>query len=376
MNRNTTILLLSALLSLNFFPTDTFGFLFSEEIKKNVKKDTLPSLVLYGTDFLLDDLSSFETHVIEKYQKDLAEEGKQEKASHVGLYLKSHNLSNSRIINIIDSLLLSETKPYALINQLNLFVSDRPAIIENHKKHDEKEIYPAHAYYNSWSTTKPIPWNRQEISKSDTILTLDLEKSGITDSEKFVVPFDGLMTSNFGWRHGRNHNGVDIDLEVMDSVVSAFDGMVRMAQYYGAFGRVVVVRHYNGLETIYAHLHRFNVKPGDTVKAGELIGYGGSSGRSTGSHLHFEIRFKGYPLNPQNFISFSEKRLLCSKLILKKTKSGYASFPEDAEFHIVRRGDYLHKIAQEYGTTISKICSLNNIPRNKSLSVGDKIRII
>lgn len=103
--------------------------------------------------------------------------------------------------------------------------------------------------------------------------------------------------------------------------------MVRFAKRFGGFGNVVIIRHYNGLETVYAHLWKIKVKPGDIVTAGQVIGLGGSTGHSTGRHLHFEVRFKGVPINPKYLISLQDQKLLCSELTIKKSKWGIAAFP-------------------------------------------------
>ena len=139
---------------------------------------------------------------------------------------------------------------------------------------------------------------------------------------------------------------------------------------------MVVVRHYNGLETYYAHLHRFKVKTGDVVEAGDVIGLGGSSGRSTGSHLHYEIRYKGIPLDPGQIIAFKEKQLVSDVIVLNKTKWSYGIIPKGVTFHLVKSGDYLHKIAKQYGQSVDVLCELNGIKRNTMLKVGQKLRVL
>ena len=151
--------------------------------------------------------------------------------------------------------------------------------------------------------------------------------------------------------------------------------MVRVAYYHPAYGRVVVIRHYNGLETLYAHLHRFKVKAGDIVKAGQIIGLGGSSGHSTGSHLHFEVRFKGKPLNPKHLISFKENELVSDSVMMIKQKWDYAALPLGIEYHTIKRGDFMYKIAGRYGISVNELCELNGMRRNSVLLVGRKLRI-
>lgn len=127
------------------------------------------------------------------------------------------------------------------------------------------------------------------------------------DVTGFVSPVRGKLTSPYGWRarFGRMHRGVDLSLRVGDSVVAAFDGKVRLVKYEAAgYGHYVVVRHDNGLETVYGHLSRTLVKPGQRVRAGQLIAKGGNTGRSTGPHLHFETRFMGLAVNPEAIIDF------------------------------------------------------------------------
>jgi LysM repeat protein len=125
----------------------------------------------------------------------------------------------------------------------------------------------------------------------------------------YVHPFNGPTTSGFGFRSYRYHFGVDINLETGDPVSCAFDGKVRIAQKSKTYGNVVVVRHNNGLETYYAHLSKLIVQPGQDVVAGQELGLGGNTGHSHGSHLHFEVRYKGQPIDPTSLIDFQNKKL-------------------------------------------------------------------
>lgn len=145
----------------------------------------------------------------------------------------------------------------------------------------------------------------------------------------YCHPKTGTVTSKFGWRHGKMHNGVDIDLCRGDSVVVAFNGIIRLAERKGNYGNVVIVSHYNGLETVYAHLSKITVKPGQIISSGMLIGLGGSTGKSSGSHLHFEVRFKGQPINPASFISFHEHKLYNTSIFIKKSYNGVYTYASD-----------------------------------------------
>ncbi len=344
----------------------------------NNKKDTLTAVVVYGDDYLLPGIDSMSIDRLKQYRDSLAMTGNVNPAylMHLDLYIRIPEMSFDEVYSLIDSLFGLEVIPFPLINQINRYIAfHSPDETDKYAEEQiDTSIYPADFYYGDWNTSTPNPYNVKKLTQSDSVLIIELTDS--LRNRNFVMPLKGVITSGFGWRDGKNHNGVDIDLEVWDPVVAAFDGMVRVARYYGAYGRVVVIRHFNGLETIYAHLHRFKVKPGEIVKAGQVIGLGGSSGRSTGSHLHWEVRFKGVPINPFHFIDFKENTLQTNRLVLRKTKYGYAAYPEGTVFYTVKNGDFLYKIAEMYGTNIRKLCELNGIKRNSVLYVGQKIRVL
>ena len=133
------------------------------------------------------------------------------------------------------------------------------------------------------------------------------------------------------------HYGLDIDLETGDAVSAAFEGMVRISQHHDSYGNVVVIRHNNGLETLYAHLSERSVSPGDHVEAGDIIGLGGNTGRSYGSHLHFEIRFLGRPLNPAAVIDFPNETVKSDTLLIA---SNLFQMPYTPYYGKKRRGSY------------------------------------
>ena len=188
-------------------------------------------------------------------------------------------------------------------------------------------------------------------------------------------PKVGPVNSKFGWRDGRMHKGIDINLNKGDAVVSAFDGMVRIAQLKGAFGNVVIIRHYNGLETVYAHLSKIKVKPGQVVTAGQLIGLGGNTGRSSGPHLHFEVRFKGQALNPASLISFTDNKTYNDSIVIKKSRYGICAYPSNATLHTIERGDSWYEVAKRYGLTMKELCILNGTDKRYYLKVGQKLRV-
>ncbi|MCB9193679.1 MAG: peptidoglycan DD-metalloendopeptidase family protein [Flavobacteriales bacterium] len=226
--------------------------------------------------------------------------------------------------------------------------------------------------YGPWITSDPNAYGKQATGPDTTLMLRLVEQE---QGCGFVMPIHGVLTSRFGWREGRSHNGVDIDLEVWDPVHCAFPGVVRFAGVFGGFGRLVVVRHNNGLETFYAHLHRFKVKVGDMVDAGTVVGLGGSSGHSTGSHLHFEVRYRGVPVDPARLIDLSTGELLCDTLVLRKVRTTYAAYPKGTRFHTVRKGDHLYGIAESYGTSIQALCALNGIDRRTLLHVGQQLLV-
>jgi len=189
-----------------------------------------------------------------------------------------------------------------------------------------------------------------------------------------------IINSDFGWRRSRFHSGIDLDLETGDKVMASFDGIVKKAAYISGYGNLVVVKHFNGLETYYAHLSKITVAEGDTLSAGDQLGLGGSTGRSTGPHLHYEIRYRGAAIDPKNIVDFKAADIRSELFYLKKehfrpTENKSATAPGAKKYYTVRKGDTLSKIASRNGTTVNKICKLNGISSKKILKPGMKLRI-
>lgn len=232
---------------------------------------------------------------------------------------------------------------------------------------------PAYSLYSVWDTFNINPY---KFNLSDTI-TLSL---GDQYDCSYVPPIKGLVTSPYGPRRRNFHCGIDIDLETGDTVVAAFDGTVRVARVSNGYGNVVVIRHNNGLETLYGHLSEIKVQVGQHVSSGTVIGLGGNTGRSTGSHLHFEVRFRGKPINPESLISFKSYELLKEQLTISpdlfKQLTTYKSSPnkKGSKYYVIRKGDTLSKIAKKKGTTVKKLCKLNGIRPTTILAVGKRIR--
>ncbi len=167
-------------------------------------------------------------------------------------------------------------------------------------------------YYN-WDTNN-IDVYKFDIRKLNQSIPLILLYS---DCE-FTKPIEGKINSKFGWRGGRVHAGIDFQLSLGDTVYNAFDGVVRVSKFHGGYGNCVIVRHHNGLETLYGHFSKRLVKTGDLVNAGQVLGLGGSTGRSTGPHLHFETRYLGRPINPSYLIDFEADTLVSNFIVLSK----------------------------------------------------------
>ena len=202
-------------------------------------------------------------------------------------------------------------------------------------------------------------------------------------------PANYRITSNYGYRHRRMHRGVDLGYPEGTPVAAAWDGIVRISKgtaNTGGYGNLVVIRHDNGLETYYGHLSRRLVNPGQMVKAGDIIGLGGNTGRSYGSHLHFEVRYLGNDINPCRLIDFDNFKTKYDTLYI----SGYTvSVPNptqqveqpakpkpqtSAQYYKVRKGDNLGKIAAKYHTTVSKIKKLNHL-RSDFIREGQRLRV-
>lgn len=254
-------------------------------------------------------------------------------------------------------------------------------------------------------------WNNQYAHRATA-----LPDSFTINLSRFCMPTPSrVVTSNFGPRWGRMHKGLDLKVYIGDTIRSAFDGKVRIVRYEPAgYGKYVVIRHDNGLETIYGHLSKQLVVENEEVRAGDVIGLGGNTGRSTGSHLHFETRLCGVALNPAVFFDFRNQDVTGDYYVFTKRayerdardanrlrgKVGNGGYTPDMvrgtsgmntetaareteramrssstkQYHKVAKGETLYSIARKRGTTVEALSKLNRLGKNKNVRVGQMLR--
>ena len=272
----------------------------------------------------------------------------------------------------------------------------------------EQEIYenPSGDLYEEWDNVL-THYQGNTIPDETTI-----------DLRGFCMPTDSrVVTSNFGARWGRQHKGLDIKVYIGDTIRAAFSGKVRIVKYERrGYGKYVVIRHYNGLETYYGHMSKQLVSENEEVKAGDPIGLGGNTGRSTGSHLHFETRICGIALNPALMFDFRNQDVTGDFYTYRRNKyaaesaqatrlrganargisnsrfyddddvfemdddselaiaAPEASFTPEVHFHKVKKGETLQAIARKCHTTVDKLCKLNRIGKNIRLMPGQILK--
>lgn len=272
-------------------------------------------------------------------------------------------------------------------------------------------------YRNHWDTVSLFAYRDIELKNIAATTEIKL----IDGIGQYHCPAKGRILSKYGPRGRRDHNGTDIKVEHGDPIYAAFDGIVRHSRWNGGgYGNLIIIRHPNGLETYYGHLSRRNISAGDFVRAGQVIGYGGRTGRAYGVHLHFEVRYCDQTFDPEHLINFEtgnlrfqtfalEKRYFnirsravegieadpddidMQNLLTQSEKSGESvsdtimaniekkereeAARKEAKYHTIRSGDTLLAIARRHGTTVPEICRLNGISRDATLKIGKTLRI-
>lgn len=258
--------------------------------------------------------------------------------------------------------------------------------------HTDNLQNPAFDLYQGWHNNYVHRYN------------VEMPKEYKIDLRHFCMPTPSrLVTSNYGYRRtfGRMHKGLDIKVYIGDTIRSAFSGKVRIVAYERhGYGKYIVIRHPNGLETVYGHLSKQMVKEDQVVQAGEPIGLGGNTGRSTGSHLHFETRFLGQAINPAEMFDFVQQDVTGDYYLFRANGRGVvlngnervpadlaSIVPQSADekkkpakkensirIHKVRKGENLSVIAKKLGTSIEKLCKMNGLKRNSTLRLGQILR--
>jgi murein DD-endopeptidase MepM/ murein hydrolase activator NlpD len=233
-------------------------------------------------------------------------------------------------------------------------------------------------YENTWTTTTLFSYKNLQMPDKYKI---DLRHFSMPIPQKKYTK----VTSKFGYRpqFGRMHYGVDLKVYTGDTIYSAFDGKVRLKKYdANGYGYYIVIRHKNGLETLYAHLSKQLVNINQEVKSGQPIGLGGNTGRSFGSHLHFETRILGKAINPELLFDFNMRDVTqdyyvyTNEKIKTKHNQMVAILPkrEEKHYYKIKQGDTLDKIAKKLGVNTQTLCKLNHITINKKLKPGQLLK--
>jgi murein DD-endopeptidase MepM/ murein hydrolase activator NlpD len=230
-------------------------------------------------------------------------------------------------------------------------------------------------YGDQWNTTSSFSYNNVKIPNNFTI-----------DLRHFTIPVPNKnytkVTSKFGYRprFGRMHYGVDLKVFTGDTIYSAFDGKVRVKKFdANGYGYYIVIRHKNGLETLYAHLSKQLVNINQEVKSGQPIGLGGNTGRSFGSHLHFETRILGKAIDPEFLFDFTYRDVTQDYYTYNNDNYNnkmIAMLPNEKKRHFykIKQGDTLEKISKKLGIHISTLCKINNIKSKQILKPGQLLK--
>lgn len=260
----------------------------------------------------------------------------------------------------------------------NMELKELATLSEIEMEEKENLMFPADELYGS-------NWENRWVDPFRGAAKVNFPDSFAIDCSSFVYPIaiDSMarITSKYGPRRRRMHKGIDLKVQVGDTIRAAFDGKVRIRNFERrGYGNYLVVRHPNGLETVYGHLSKSLVDVNDIVRAGDPIALGGNTGRSTGSHLHFETRFLGQAINPADIIDFEnsvphQDVYVFHNIKINGRKSNiYTSSSDQMVYHRVKSGDTLGKIARMYGTTVNELCRLNGIKSTSMLRLGQSIR--
>ncbi len=290
----------------------------------------------------------------------------------------------------IDSLAVLDTLPsgHDAVHVV-LFANNTWRYVRNREIEKDSTIFEKY-----WDTEKLFPYKDVEYGSLPRSIVIEL----VDSTNGYHTPYKpSPIRSRYGPRRGRAHQGVDLALKTGEPIYAAFSGRVRISQYNrGGYGNLVIIRHDNGLETYYGHLSERMVEPNQWVEAGQVIGLGGSTGRSTGPHLHFETRYYGQSFDPERLIDFKTGNLNRDFFLLKRSYfSIYSRAGQDFEdeianeeqdkkeqaereamrYHKIRSGDTLGAIARKYGTTVGNICRLNGIKSTTILRIGRTLRV-
>jgi hypothetical protein len=287
-------------------------------------------------------------------------------------------------VDVMDTIVYYGEKIILYENNTWEFLSDILDLERDREMADTMEIFT-----QWWNNEQTFVYSHPTKATIEDTVTIVLSDS----ARRFVLPYYDRINSGFGWRGRRAHNGIDVRLDRGTPIKAAFDGKVRYAKFNsGGYGKLVIIRHFNGLETYYSHLNTIYVEPNQIVKAGQIIGTGGNSGATwTGPHLHFEMRYKDKPFDPLLAIEFDSLRLHSDTLVLTaqsfqmttthkgapRRNNSAPSYTVDpnATYHTIRSGDTLGHIAIKYKTTVRRLCQLNNINESTVLRIGQKLRV-
>ncbi len=239
------------------------------------------------------------------------------------------------------------------------YLQDEPVMMS--QEDDSTGLFTA-----QWVNDQIFAYRVKPDSIRDTLVTLT------SADRKFTLPIYGKLFRGFTY----SHKGLDIKLNKGDTIRAAFDGVIRYAKYNrGGFGNLIIIRHYNGLETYYGHLSKINVRVNEVVKSGDHIALGGSTGRSRGPHLHFEVRYKDVPLDPLRMIDYEKKMLIANSFPVTKMVFYPNDHVANAIVVKIKSGDTIGKLARKYHTSVKEICAMNKIKPTTTLRIGRSIRV-